>query len=388
MAGDMATPKPGEIRCPTCHRSTPPATFCTQCGSPIPSDARARPRGLDRDELQDRIRARRSGDPFRRGTPVEGWSAPGYETYEPRPEDATARRGSRSPMEQRIDRFGEARREGGPQPVLPPPDVTREPEPDRYERWHDPRSDPMEGQPYDTPAPAPVGAVPPQAEPTYVDNFDEEAAYAYDDGYGEVDYRRWEEPRRGGAGGAGLAILGVLALGVLALMGGVVLAGVFDGDGVAEATPTPTVSEAAIETATPAPSLTPTAPVSAAPSGSPAASGGPVVFPDGFVARAQPCLPGSASTQGCNSNGSTNSGTVDIWVGFEKGTAQDVIGAELIGPEGNVLSDGSIDLARIGCSRTCNGWTRFNFGGLEAGTYEVRISRNGEFAGSTTFEVT
>ena len=87
----MATPKPGEIRCPTCHRSTPPAAFCTQCGSAIPPDARTRPRGMDRDELQERIRARRSGgDPYRRGsvddTPVA------YGRYEPDPTDADARR--------------------------------------------------------------------------------------------------------------------------------------------------------------------------------------------------------------------------------------------------------------------------------------------------------
>ena len=88
----MATPKPGEIRCPTCHRSTPPAAFCTQCGSAIPSDARIRPRGMDRDELQDRIRARRSGgDPYRRGGAVEDDHG-GYERFEPDPIDTQARR--------------------------------------------------------------------------------------------------------------------------------------------------------------------------------------------------------------------------------------------------------------------------------------------------------
>ena len=91
MPGHMATPKPGEIRCPTCHRSTPPATFCTQCGSAIPSDARIRPRGMDRDELQDRIRQRRSGgDPYRRGAAADDRS--GYARFEPDPNDANAAR--------------------------------------------------------------------------------------------------------------------------------------------------------------------------------------------------------------------------------------------------------------------------------------------------------
>ncbi|HEX2141811.1 MAG TPA: hypothetical protein VHK28_05970, partial [Candidatus Limnocylindria bacterium] len=62
------TPKPGQIRCPTCHRSTPPAAYCTQCGSPIPASARVRPRGMDRDELEERIRGRRPGEGFRRGS--------------------------------------------------------------------------------------------------------------------------------------------------------------------------------------------------------------------------------------------------------------------------------------------------------------------------------
>ena len=84
----MATPKPGEIRCPTCHRSTPPAAFCTQCGSAIPTDARARPRGMDRDELQDRIRARRSGgDPYRRGSDADEGTGI-YERFEPDPTDS------------------------------------------------------------------------------------------------------------------------------------------------------------------------------------------------------------------------------------------------------------------------------------------------------------
>ncbi|MGH2357918.1 MAG: hypothetical protein ACRDGJ_07870, partial [Candidatus Limnocylindria bacterium] len=184
---------------------------------------------------------------------------------------------------------------------------------------------------------------------------------------------------------AGLAILGVLALGVLALMGGAVLAGVLGGDGAANASPTP--SETAAPSLGPTPQPTPTAAVTAASSATPAPSGAPIVFPDGFVAQAQPCLPGTANVNGCNSNGTSNSGTVDIWVGFQKGTAEDVVGATLVGPDGTVVAEGFIDLARIGCARTCNGWTRFNFSGLDPGNYEVRISRNGDPAAIATFEV-
>src|SRR5688572_28424538 len=121
----MATPKPGEIRCPTCHRSTPPAAFCTQCGSAIPSDARIRPRGMDRDELQERIRARRSGggEPYRRGGLADE-GASGYERFEPDPRDAQARRSQR-PDERRRDAFDE--RSTSPGGVADErPDITRE----------------------------------------------------------------------------------------------------------------------------------------------------------------------------------------------------------------------------------------------------------------------
>jgi hypothetical protein len=77
-----------------------------------------------------------------------------------------------------------------------------------------------------------------------------------------------------------------------------------------------------------------------------------------------------------------------IWVGFKNGTQADVIGVTLILPDGST-EDGSIDLAQIGCSPTCpGGWTYFPFSGLPAGTYQVEITRNGEPAGSTSFEVT
>ena len=46
-----------------------------------------------------------------------------------------------------------------------------------------------------------------------------------------------------------------------------------------------------------------------------------------------------------------------------------------------------MDLARLGCEGTCNGWTYFPFGGLSPGTYQVFVTRNGDPAGETSFVV-
>ena len=110
------------------------------------------------------------------------------------------------------------------------------------------------------------------------------------------------------------------------------------------------------------------------------------MFPDGFTAAAQPCIRGSVTPTGCDSNGASNSGSVDIWVGFTNGTSNDVVGASLVAPDGSTV-DGSIDLADIGCRGSCAGYTFFPFDGLTPGTYEVRVTRNGELASTTTFEV-
>jgi hypothetical protein len=384
----MATPKPGEIRCPTCHRSTPPAAFCTQCGSAIPADARIRPRGMDRDELQDRIRARRSGggDPFLRGS--DGEEGTGiYERFEPDPTDALARQAHRADEERR-DRLDE--RIGATPPPPPPPtdarrDLVRDPD-----DWEAPVTSavpplPAWGEPATPPesAPEPAKQASASDEPAYVDNFDD---VAYGEG-GYDAYDGWEEPRERRGGGA-LPILGFLGLGVLALIAGAVIANLMGSSGIGanDPTPSPSASVAPSIAATPVPTAAPSG--SADASASPDASGGPIVFPDGFAAEVQPCLPGSAGGSGCDSNGVSNGGSVDIWVGFENGNRTDVVGATLEAPDGSIVDDASIDLARIGCGQSCNGWTRFSFANLGPGTYEVRITRNGEPAGSTTFEVT
>lgn len=324
---------------------------------------------MDRDELQDRIRARRSvSEPYRRGGTVDDEQG-GYERFEPDPIDAQARR-SQQPDAERHD-FLEER---AVPPPVPPPDLTR----DRDE-WARPASAPT---PAAAPAPGFDYAPPPSDVPVedpYVDTFDD----AYDQE--PYAYQEYAEPERRSGAGA-FAILGFLALGVLALISGAVLAGIFDGDpgaGVADATPTPAVTVA--PSATALPSATPVA-TGSADASSPGASGEPVVFPDGFAAQAQPCIRGSVTLTGCDSNGASNAGSVDIWVGFQNGNPSDVIGATLVAPDGSTV-DGSIDLADIDCTGSCNGYTYFPFDGLPAGTYEVRVTRNGELAGTTTFEV-
>lgn len=378
----MATTKPGEIRCPTCHRSTAPAAFCTQCGSAIPTDARIRPRGMDRDELQDRIRARRSGgEPYRRGGLADDEPG-GYRRFEPEPGDANARRADVGGSTRR-DHLRDAAAAATPSAAPDRRDVTR----DDDDQWARPAAPAAAGAAaaYDPAAPTVDDGL-----PAHVDNYDD-AAYTDDAGH-PYEYDEWEDPRdRRSSGASAVAILGFLALGVLALFGGAVLAGVFNEDpGTARATPTPSAS-AVIESIPPAtaPSVAPTEqpPASAAPSGSPAASGDPIEFPDGFTAEAQPCLPGSAGQNGCNSNGSVNSGTTDIWIGFAGGSGDDVIGARLLNAEGDQLSDGSIELASIGCGVECRGYTRFNFSNLPEGTYTVEVSRNGDLADRVTFEV-
>jgi hypothetical protein len=350
---------------------------------------------MDRDELQERIRARRSGgDPYRRGTPTEEFgAAAGYQRFQPEPEDSTARRGPGRAAEQRRDHFDDA---ATPAPApWPPPDLTREPDGD----WPaQPRpTAPQVGSvapaaPPDVPPLPAVDAAPaayheprvPIEEPQYVDNLDDESAYEYDEAYDGG----WEaEPRRRSSGTGALAIVGFLALGVMALLGGAVLAGVF-GNGDIAGGPTPTPIASLTPSAEPTPEPTVGASGSVAPGNSVAPTDGPVTFPDGFRAEAQPCVPGSAGPDGCDSNGATNSGSLWVWVGFTNGTEDDVISATVLSPDGARLGEGSIDLARIGCVPDCpGGWTYFPFSVRDPGQYTVRVTRNGELADEIGFEV-
>jgi hypothetical protein len=408
-ASVMATPKPGEIRCPTCHRSTLPAAFCTQCGSPIPEDARARPRGMDRDELQDRIRQRRSpGDPYRRGAFV-GDASTGYERFEPDPRDAGAHRPDVATPEpaQRVDHFVDrAEPEQAAGSPLPPPDITREPEPDRWEPRSSPRPE------WDTPAPLPPAitdamddeaawgqeydqqaSVPPQYAPGYEEAYDaDDEEYGYDDG-------RWQPPPRRGASAGGLAILGLLALGVLALLGGAVLAGVFsDQNGVAEqpsATPFASAPPAATESA--AATSAPSGSATAAPSGSPGTQEGPVTFADDAVFEVAPCASSGMDFGGCFEDGTTTSGgSIWAWMGFRCApgsenarcaAGSDTVVLELLS-EGTVVDQQERVLADVlQCPDRCNGYMIQGYSGLAPGNYEFVLERNGEFADRASFTI-
>ena len=383
----MATPKPGEIRCPTCHRSTPPAAFCTQCGSAIPSDARIRPRGMDRDELQDRIRARRSGgDPYRRGGSAAD-SSSGYERYEPDPTDAGAasrvdRRGGR-----RADYFDE---EAAPtaRDIAPPQeraDLTRD-----RDDWARPAAAgsaaaaAASATPSETwmPTPDEEGAAY-EPEPLRTDNYVEPE---YDDEVGDYpyEYDEWHEPERRTSGAGAFAILGFLALGVLALLGGAVLAGVFGGDdpGVAEGSPSPSLTASLAPAVSAAPSAAPSGDASADPdpSDQPVATGEPVVFDDGATFEVQACATNEMDFDGCSQEAEFfTGGSFVAWVGFSGATGDDTL-LLVLRQDGAAVADSEFVLGGppFGCTSDCTGYARQGFTGLPPGEYTVELLRNGE----------
>jgi hypothetical protein len=421
----MSTPKPGQIRCPTCHGSTPPAAFCTNCGAPIPASARMRPRGLDRDELEERLRTRRPGDaPYRRGAPIDEPQYASPQPFQPEPEDELARPVvSGTPTPRNVDNLP-------PNYEAPPWEPASE-EPRYEETGYDaaandePPYDERAYQPprYDEPEPTrPQEALRPQ-EPARYDEppayaeppaYNEPAAYAERPAYSETprrepqprhepppatldddeyldeydypyDYPAYDEPRRSGNGP--LMFIGFGALGLAALLAGVLLSGLFGpGKGTAQQSPsaTPTATVAAEATPTPAASE---------PGGSqaPGASDGPpVAFEDGFTADVQPCAEEPDSPNGCDSSGAqvASGDPLWVWVGFTKGTSDDVLGITLVNAEsGESVADASYQLAKLQADGTFNGWLKFSFTGLAPGSYTIRINRNGTPAAEAPFTV-
>jgi hypothetical protein len=380
----MSTPKPGQIRCPTCHESTPPAAFCTRCGQPIPPSALARPRGLDRDELEERLRGRRPGDtPYRRGAPVDASSGAGaFDRFEPEPEDSLAVRkaaasGMPAPRVDNLSAPDEA--PAAPEPDQPAPRWPRE-APHRVEPspWEEPDSgSTSEPEPPRQYAPQPEVAasyVPPEADDAY---YDYGTDYDYD---GDTPYYA-DQPRSGGP----WLIVGIIGLGLVALLGGVLVSGLFSsGPGVARGTATPTVAAEA----TPTPTSSGEATLTPAPS-SGASQGPPGTFADGFTASVQPCASSDMTKDGCVEDGSTLGGdTVWVWAGFTKGTGQDVVGVTLVdSATDEAVQDASLELSRVNCTNICNGYLKFSFSGLAAGDYTLRVSRNGTFAAEAPFTV-
>jgi hypothetical protein len=417
----MSTPKPGQIRCPTCLRSTPPAAFCTQCGSPIPESARTRPRGLDREELEERIRRRPGENAFRRGGAPDGAGA-GYLPFQPEPEDALAARADEGEGQPRIDNLPPERDITRPidQPVSR--EWSRQAEPESEPQWPAQDSE-VEQEPAAPSVPPPVVSPPAEMEPDPEDAAPQgsERPYeppAYEDegvvgseppyppeAYDDVAYGRPEDAyaypyasgdQRGGGGNA-LPIIGFVVLCVLALAVGAVLAGLLGGEEpTGQATPSPSAEVSQ------APSEQPSGAASAAPSqsgaeGTPQPSDGPVTFPDGALLTIQPCgsgdyeegAVGRPEENACQVDGSSVSdGQVWAIVVFNGANGSDLIRVRLLS-DGQVQNEQEVTLSSVvSCGDDCNGLIYgAHYVELLPGSYEVELSRNGEFADRATFVV-
>ncbi|MEP7040566.1 MAG: hypothetical protein ABI864_03230 [Chloroflexota bacterium] len=393
----MSTPLPGQIRCPTCHRSTPPGVFCTQCGTAIPASARARPRGLDREELQDRIRIHRPGDAaFRRGSTVGEPYAAGqsaYQPFRPEPEDELLLPGAEAAqgaphVDYTPPEFDE--RPVAPPPIAEPPPLppVAVPPPPRVFRERIAAPPPAPPPVVVRAAPPPPPVIPP---PPPVDQYDEpEQPYDPAEPY---DYRyppaNDDWGRRGsGPGMSPLAIGGFVLLGILAIGVGAVMAGLFSG-GVAVGSPSPTPQISVAPSTTPELSATASTQPSL-PAVTPLPTGAtPVPLPDGFSARTEPCAEEPTSQDGCNSSGATvSNGSVWVWIGFRKGNDADVLSVTVVNSGGTSVGDGSLALGSIGCGNSCNGWARFRFSGLAVGNYTIKVERNDTPVAEATFTVT
>ena len=189
----------------------------------------------------------------------------------------------------------------------------------------------------------------------------------------------------GNSGISGLVFVAFLGLGILALLGGAIVGGVFDSGPAAVASPSPSL------VATPSPVATPeTTPTEGAPTptatASPAPSVVPTAQPDGFLARAEVCAaPPTDST--CNNSGAVNHGDLWVLVSHRHAKATDVIGVTILDNTGAVQDEGSLALYYCGASIDCAGWTYFQFANLDPGNYDVRVSRNGTPVATTSFVV-
>jgi hypothetical protein len=388
----MPTPKPGQIRCPTCKQPTPPAAYCTQCGAPLPSSLQARPRGMDRAELEERVRHRRPGDPAtRRGR--GGDDAPaGYVPFQPEPQDARAIRDE--DPDQPGHHVDNTPADFDAQPPVPPAPITRDPA-DRSAvaaaaaASAGPPSPPPPS--YDADAyqaggyqPDPYGA--PHAPATYGEAPVDDAPYgAPEDAY---PYVYPAEVRRGRGGSGALPIIGFILLGVLALGVGAVLATLLGGNGgVGEASPTPTPTVSVAQSVEP--TAEPTGPASEPPDGTPEPTDGPVTFPDGAVIEVQACGTQDMSFDGCVVDGSTITGRLMwVWIGFDDADGSDTITLTLRS-EGQTIDQQEKVLGEVvGCPGTCSGYLiGAAYRELEPGEYELVVRRNEEFADSATFQV-
>ena len=426
----MTSDSTGEIRCPSCGRQTPLAPFCTHCGAVIPEGASApRPRAMDREELEERARiAREGGVAFRRGQGGEpepgpgGWTAPhAPPAFVPEPSDAIARTPEGpegGETQRRVDNFDESRVAESAPPYTPPdvPPVAPAPAyvPPARAAAPDPVPSPPPrgsvapgfpaGAPAVTPGPPPVPSRPyqPPSAGGYGGGGYDPGAYARDaydagrgggyDGPGEGQDAGWPPedggppPRRSSA----LPIIGLLVLGIAALLGGALLFIALNATGgVAQGSPTPTPSASATESTSP--STSPSESATAAPSGGASASTGASAVADNFTARAQPCATSKMSFQGCDQDGSQLTGSqVWVWVGFKGAQASDLLGVTIVDKSnGSAVGDGSVSLTQIGCdaSKPCAGYIQMTFGSLDPADYTINVTRNGDQVATAAFSV-
>jgi len=177
-----------------------------------------------------------------------------------------------------------------------------------------------------------------------------------------------------------------LGLGILALLGGAILGGVFDAGPAADASPSPTQTVATpspdptLEESSPEASPTTTAPT-AVPSAAP-----PSALPDGFVARAEACDE-EPSGPTCDNSGAVNDGDPWILVSFRHGKPTDVIEIAIVDSSGTVQDEASLSLSFCETNTDCPGYTYDRFGPLDPGNYEARVTRNGTSAATTSFTV-
>jgi hypothetical protein len=338
------------------------AAFCTQCGAAIPASAQARPRGMDRQQLDARIRQRRPGEGrVRRGAaPGEAsGSAPGNVPFEPAPEDVQAMRERTEPVG-RVDNTAPDFDRVAAAP--PPPPAVDDEAVVAQEGWE---------------------SALPDARDDYADAED---AYPY-------QYEPADEPRRGGPGM--LPVIGFVVLAVLALAVGAGLAGILGSGGVAEASATPTASQSV--PGSQAPSVEPTSSGAQA-SSTPEPTDGPVTFPDGAELSIQPCgtsayessAVGRPNENPCAVDGSSISrGNVWVFVNFAHAAGSDALTVQLL-QDGQVQDEQefTINSKLPDCGATCNGLTYgAQYKELLSGNYKLILERDGEFADSATFTV-
>jgi hypothetical protein len=188
-----------------------------------------------------------------------------------------------------------------------------------------------------------------------------------------------------------------VALCVLALAVGAVLAGLLGSDdGVADATASPT-AEASVEASEEA-SVEPS-PEASSPAGeaTPPPSGGPVTFPDGGLLTIQPCATsdfreeavGRPEEMACEVDGSTvDNGDVTAIIVFNGIDGSDTL-AVLLRSNGETINEQERVLSSVvSCGEDCNGLIYgTSYQALDPGQYELVVNRNGEFADSAEFVV-